>query len=57
MPELIPAAPGTATDPAGVVHTLDGNTTLCGQNATSWSRHVTDQQRMGLVIFCEACNA
>lgn len=55
----------TATDTYGVVHDLAGRdpenptamTTLCGQDARGWSTHVTDQQRMGLVIFCPVCAA
>jgi hypothetical protein len=46
----------TATDPVGVVHRLDDNQTSCGQDATGWSRHVTDAQRAGLVIFCPVCD-
>jgi hypothetical protein len=45
----------TATDHDGVVHQLNGNVTLCGRDATGWSRAVTKFQAAGLVIFCEAC--
>jgi hypothetical protein len=45
----------TATDNDGIVHQLDGNVTLCGRDATGWSRTVTQLQAAGLVIFCEAC--
>lgn len=46
----------TATDPAtGIVHELAGNVTLCGKDATSWSRAVTEAQQKGLVLFCDPC--
>ena len=45
----------TATDNDGIVHQLNGNVTLCGRDATGWSRAVTQLQSMGLVIFCEEC--
>ena len=51
--------PETATDPAGVVHTLmppPSTETVCGQNANSWSRAITVAQLAGLVLLCEACN-
>ena len=56
----------TATAPDGVVHTVTRAgendqpatwVTLCGLDASSWSREVTDLQRLGLVLFCEACQA
>ena len=48
---------GTATQPDnGVVHYLRGDgTTLCGMAVIGWSIAVTDVQRLGLVLFCEAC--
>lgn len=45
----------TVTDPAGIVHQLSGNRTRCGKNAATWSRVITDAQRMGLVVFCKEC--
>jgi hypothetical protein len=48
----------TATAPDGVVHQLaDRATTRCGLAAGSWSRAVTDLQRLGLVVFCADCKA
>src|SRR5436190_17847588 len=54
----------TATAPDGAVHTVTRAgendypaawVTLCGQDAGSWSRAVTDAQRAGLVLFCPVC--
>lgn len=46
----------TATSPGdGTVHELDGQMTMCGQDATAWSRTVTELQLRGLVLFCPVC--
>lgn len=48
----------TATEPEGTVHKLsveDNSKTICGMNATSWPREVTQLQKMGLVVFCDKC--
>lgn len=47
--------PSTATDDDGTVHVLDGDDTLCGQNAVGWSRVVTPLQMAGRVLFCKDC--
>lgn len=47
----------TATSPAGVVHYVTGPPwqTLCGEDATGWSRAVTIAQNLGMVLWCPAC--
>lgn len=50
---------GTATDHHGIVHDMDfdGLHTLCGADASGWSRTVTEAQRLGLALHCADCRA